>query len=153
MAGILHMWHLYFIVHHRNIQNKNIESHTLIVSFLELLKVISRLRFCQPGTFIIMECMCSVSVCVCVCVCVRVCVLCVHAKSCPTICCTMDYSPPGSSIHGIFQQEYWSRLPFPSPGDFPNPGIKPASLCLLHWQEASLPAESSGKSRNNGLQP
>ena len=63
-------------MHHRNIQNKNIESHTLIVSFLELLKVISRLRFCQPGTFIIMECMCSVSVCVCVCVCARVCIVC-----------------------------------------------------------------------------
>ena len=24
------------------------------------------------------------------------------------------------------RQEYWSRLPFPSPGDLPNPGIKPA---------------------------
>jgi len=26
------------------------------------------------------------------------------------------------------RQEYWSRLPFPSPGDLPDPGIKPASL-------------------------
>ena len=25
-------------------------------------------------------------------------------------------------------QEYWSRLPFPTPGDLPNPGIEPASL-------------------------
>ena len=37
------------------------------------------------------------------------------------------------------RQEYWSRLPFPPPGELPNPGIKPASLCLLHWQEDSLP--------------
>ena len=28
---------------------------------------------------------------------------------------------------GFFSQEYWSGLPFPSPGDLPNPGIKPAS--------------------------
>ena len=26
------------------------------------------------------------------------------------------------------RQEYWSRLPFPTPGDFPDPGIKPTSL-------------------------
>ena len=28
------------------------------------------------------------------------------------------------------RQEYWSRLPFPTPGDLPNPGIEPASLCV-----------------------
>ena len=28
------------------------------------------------------------------------------------------------------RQEYWSGLPFPSPGDFPDPGIKPMSLAL-----------------------
>ena len=31
---------------------------------------------------------------------------------------------------GFSSQEYWSELPFPSPGDFPNPGIKPESLSL-----------------------
>ena len=35
-------------------------------------------------------------------------------------------------------QEYWSRYPFPSLGDLPNPGIKPRSLTL---QADSLPAE------------
>ena len=34
---------------------------------------------------------------------------------------------PGSSLHWIFQQEYWSRLPFPPPEDLPYPGNKPAS--------------------------
>ena len=29
---------------------------------------------------------------------------------------------------GLLRQEYWSRLPFPSPGDLPNPGIEPSSL-------------------------
>ena len=37
------------------------------------------------------------------------------AQSCLTLCNPMDCSPPGSSIHGIFQQEYWSGVPLPSP--------------------------------------
>ena len=42
---------------------------------------------------------------------------------------------------GFSRQEYWSGFPSPSPGDLPNPGIKPASLLrhLLHWQADSLP--------------
>ena len=31
---------------------------------------------------------------------------------------------------GFSRQEYWSRLPYPSPGDLPNPGIKPRSCAL-----------------------
>ena len=37
------------------------------------------------------------------------------------------------------RQGYWSRLPFPSPGDLPNPGIKPGSPAL---QANALPSES-----------
>ena len=40
----------------------------------------------------------------------------------------MDCSLPGSSVHGILQQEHWSRLPCPPPGDLPNPRIEPMSL-------------------------
>ena len=40
----------------------------------------------------------------------------------------MDCSPPGSFAHGIFQKEYWSRLPFPSPKALPDPEMAPASL-------------------------
>ena len=36
------------------------------------------------------------------------------------------------------RQEYWSGLPCPPPGDLPDPGIKPASLMSLPWQEGSL---------------
>ena len=40
-------------------------------------------------------------------------------------------SLPGFSVHWIFHgQEYWSGLPFPTPGDLPNPGIKCATLAL-----------------------
>ena len=34
------------------------------------------------------------------------------------------------------KQEYWSRLPFPTPGDLPNPR---SNTCLLHWQADCLP--------------
>ena len=34
----------------------------------------------------------------------------------------MDCSPPGSSVHGFPRQEYWSGLPFPFPGIFPDQG-------------------------------
>ena len=37
------------------------------------------------------------------------------AQSCPTLSDPMDYSLPGSSIHEIFQEEYWSGMPLPSP--------------------------------------
>ena len=40
------------------------------------------------------------------------------------------------------RQEYWSALPFSSPGDLPNAGIEPGSPAL---QEDSLPAELPGK--------
>ena len=44
---------------------------------------------------------------------------------------SMDCSLPGSSLSlGFRRQEYWSGLPFPSPGDVPDPGIKPASPAL-----------------------
>ena len=44
---------------------------------------------------------------------------------------------------GVSRQEYWSGLPFPSPGDLPDPGIEPWSPML---QADSLPSELSGKS-------
>ena len=40
------------------------------------------------------------------------------------------------------RQEYWSRWPFPSPGNLPDPGIDPGSPAL---HANSLPTESSGK--------
>ena len=40
------------------------------------------------------------------------------------------------------RQDYWSGLPFPSPGDLPNPGIKPGSPTL---QADSFPTELPGK--------
>ena len=42
---------------------------------------------------------------------------------------------------GFPRQEYWSGLPFPSPGDLPNLGIKPVTQ---HWQADSLPLSHQG---------
>ena len=48
----------------------------------------------------------------------------------------MDCILPDSSIHGILQAGI--GLPFPPPGDLPEPGIEPKSLHLVHWQADSL---------------
>ena len=53
-------------------------------------------------------------------------------------CDTRDYSPPGSSVHGILQARILEWVEFPSPGDLPNPGIKPGSPA---FQADSLPTE------------
>ena len=42
----------------------------------------------------------------------------------------MDGSPPGSSVNGILQARILEWLPFPSPGDLPDPGIEPRSPTL-----------------------
>ena len=66
------------------------------------------------------------------------------AQSYPTICDAMDCSLlPSSFVHGIFQARVpRSGLPFPSPGDLPDPGIKPGSPAL---QADALPSEPPGK--------
>ena len=66
------------------------------------------------------------------------------AQSCLTLCKSLDRSPPGSSVHGIFRQEYWSGLPLPPPGDLPEPGIKLVSPVSLALQADSLPTEPWG---------
>ena len=73
------------------------------------------------------------------------CHCCVVAQSCPTLCDPMDCSLPRSSVRGILQAEYWSELPFPSPGDPPNPGTESGSPSL---QADSLPSEPLGKPRD-----
>ena len=50
------------------------------------------------------------------------------------------------------KQEYWSGLPFPSPGDLCNPGIEPASPVSPSWQVDSLPLALLGKSQIQAYQ-
>ena len=56
---------------------------------------------------------------------------------------TIAYQAPLSM--GFSRQKYWSGLPFPSPGDLPDPGIEPRSAALqadaLHSEPPGKPAE------------
>ena len=60
-----------------------------------------------------------------------------------TLCNPMDYR-----VHGILQAKILEWVAFLSPGDLPNPGIKPRSPTL---QADSLLAESQGKPKNIGV--
>ena len=67
------------------------------------------------------------------------CLLCVHAKSFQILCDPVDCNPPGSFIHGIFQQEYQNGLPCSPPGDISDPRVEPTSLISpTHLQVGSL---------------
>ena len=61
--------------------------------------------------------------------CISMC-MCVHVVVWLLNSIPMDYSPPGSSVHGIFQ-EYWSRLTFCPPGDLPDPVTEPTICCIV----------------------
>ena len=61
---------------------------------------------------------------------------CSVAKSCRLFATPWTVARQAPLSMGFSRQEYWSRLPFPSSGDLPGPGIEP---CLLHGQADSLP--------------
>ena len=63
-------------------------------------------------------------------------------KSCPTLATPWTVALQAPLSFGFSRQEYWSRLPFLSPGDLPNPGIKAGSPVL---QADSLLTELRGK--------
>ena len=59
---------------------------------------------------------------------VCVCCVCSVIQSYLTLCNPMDYSQPGSSVHGIFQTRLLEEVAVPPLGDLPDSGIKPVSL-------------------------
>ena len=62
---------------------------------------------------------------------------------CYSLSCIQLFATPWTmQSTGFSRPEYWSGYPFPSPGDLPNPGIKPRSPVS---QVDSLPAEPQGK--------
>ena len=60
------------------------------------------------------------------------------AKLCPTLATPWTVACQAPLSMGFSRQDYWSGLPFPSPGDLPNPEIEPRSRAL---QAKSLPTE------------
>ena len=60
------------------------------------------------------------------------------SKSCPILANLWTVACQAPLSMGFSRQEYWRGLPFPSPGDLPNPGIEPGCSAL---QADSLPTE------------
>ena len=59
---------------------------------------------------------------------------------------------------GLSRQEYWSGLPFPSPGDLPNPGIEPTFLMsgigrqvCFHWRHLGSFSFMGGRELSSGV--
>ena len=69
-------------------------------------------------------------------------------KLCPTLAAPWTVACQAPLSMGFSRQEYWSGLPFYSPGHLPNPWIKPGSPAL---QANSLPTELQGKPRAVGI--
>ena len=67
-----------------------------------------------------------------------------QVKETKSLSCVRVFAAPRTVAHQaplskeFSRQQYWGGLPFPSPGDFPNPGIEPGSPAL---QADSLPSE------------
>ena len=70
------------------------------------------------------------------------CVFVLATQSCPTLCDLMDCSPPGSSVHGVFQTRILEWVASSFSWDLPDPGMEPGSVAL---QTISLPTEPLGK--------
>ena len=73
---------------------------------------------------------------------VDMCACMLSCSVCPTLCDPIDCSPPDFSVHRIFQAGVLDQVPFPSPGDLPDPGIEPVSPAL---EADALTSEPPGK--------
>ena len=70
------------------------------------------------------------------------------AKSYQTLCDPLDCSLLGSSVHGVSQEEYWSGLPFPSPGGLADPQIKSVAPALQVNSSLSEPPRKPHQTHN-----
>ena len=69
-----------------------------------------------------------------------------RAQLCPTLCSPLDYIAHQTSLSMEFsRQESWNALPFPTPGDLPDPGIKTMSLLSLALAGGLFTTVSLGK--------
>ena len=77
--------------------------------------------------------------------------VCAYAQSCLTLCSPMDYSPPGSSVHGISQGRIleWVAISYSKESSQPRNRTNPCLLHLLHWQGGSWPLSHKGSPLEN----
>ena len=83
---------------------------------------------------------------------------CVHAQSHTSqvrlFCVPVDCNPPAPLSMELSRQEYWSGLPFPAPGDLPDPAIKPIPPTLAgRFFTTAPPEKSMYNSLWDGLSP
>ena len=78
------------------------------------------------------NCLCYLKYCCC----------CSVTKSCLTFVTLQTVTCWASLSMGFPRQEYWSELPFSTPGDLPNPGIEPTSSA---WQADAFTTKPPGK--------
>ena len=76
------------------------------------------------------------------CVCISVCLV---AQSCPTLCDPMDCSPPGSSVHGIFQARVLKWVAISSSRGSSQPRDQTCISCISHFADKFFTAEPPGK--------
>ena len=69
-------------------------------------------------------------------------------KLCLTLMTPWTFARQAPLSMGFPRQEYWNGLPFPSPGDLPNPGIEPATPA---WQVDALLQRHEGSPQNTWL--
>ena len=74
---------------------------------------------------------------------------CSVTQSSLTLCDPMDCSPPGSSVHEIFQAGILEWLPLPTPRDLPDPGIEPESPASPALAGGFFITELPGKPSDN----
>ena len=73
---------------------------------------------------------------------------CLVAKLCLTLLTPWTVAHQAPLSKGFFRQEYWSGLPFPSPGNLPDPGIEPSSPALAG---RFFTTEPPGKAQDNWI--
>ena len=66
-------------------------------------------------------------------------------QSCPTLCDSLDCSPPGSCAHWILQARILEKVACPPPGSLPNPEIQPRSPVSPALAGRFFTTEPSGK--------
>ena len=80
--------------------------------------------------------------------------LCLVPQPCPTLATPQSVACQAPLSMGFPRQEYWSGLPFSSPGDLPDPGIKPESPALQADSSLSYkgsPCSLYTESKNNDI--
>ena len=71
--------------------------------------------------------------------------MCSVPKSCPIFATPWTVALQTLLFLKFSRQQYYSELPFPTPGDFPDPGIKPTPPALARWILTAAPSAKPGR--------